>query len=89
MDVTWDTTGKWLEIIEPYLPELDLFMPSINEAKEICGTHDEREMTAFLKKKGVKNVIIKLGKRGCYVDAFGSQCALYPGAWRDFRSPIL
>lgn len=73
MDVTWDTSGRWLETIEPCLPWLDLFMPSINEAKEICGTNDEKEIAKFLKDKGVKNVIVKLGHRGCYVDAFGER----------------
>lgn len=73
MDVTWDTTGRWLETIKPCLSELDLFIPSINEAKEICGTEDEREIAAFLKDRGVKNVMVKLGGRGCYVDAFGRQ----------------
>ena len=71
MDVTWDTTGKWLETIEPCLPYLDLFMPSINEAKEICKTTQIEKITEILKSKGVKNIIIKLGKQGCYVDAFG------------------
>lgn len=73
MDVTWDTTGRWLEVIESCLSELDLFIPSINEAKEICGTEDEKEIVSFLKKRGVKNVIVKLGAKGCYVDAFGKQ----------------
>ena len=73
MDVTWDTTGKWMEIIEPCLKHLDLFMPSINEAKEIAGTEVPEEIADFLKKKGVKNVIIKLGKDGCYVNAFGEE----------------
>ena len=71
MDVTWDTSGKWLDIIEPCLPELDLFMPSINEAKEICKCGEVEKIASSLKARGVKNVIIKLGKQGCYVDAFG------------------
>lgn len=73
MDVTWDTSGKWLDIIEPCLPELDLFMPSINEAKQICKCEKVEKIAEDLKKRGVKNVIIKLGKQGCYVDAFGKR----------------
>lgn len=71
MDVTYDTTEKWLDIILPCLKELDLFIPSLNEAKRICGTDVPKEIACFLKEKGVKNVILKLGKKGCYVDAFG------------------
>ncbi len=73
MDVTYDTTGRWLDIIEPCLEKLDLFIPSINEAKRICGTENPEEIAAFLKARDVKNVIIKLGKKGCYVDAFGKK----------------
>ena len=73
MDVTYDTTGRWLDVIEPCLRELDLFIPSINEAKRICGMEKPEEIAAFLKEKGVKNVIIKLGKKGCYVNAFGKE----------------
>ena len=73
MDVTWDTKGKWMESIEPCLEELDLFMPSINEAKEICGTDQVEKISERLKEKGVKNVIIKLGGQGCYVDALGKR----------------
>lgn len=73
MDVTWDATGRWLDIIEPCMPELDLFMPSIGEAERITGLDRPEDMARFLKRKGVKNVIIKLGVRGCYVDAYGRQ----------------
>lgn len=73
MDVTWDTTGKWLETIEPCLKHLDLFMPSINEARNIAGTNCPEEIADFFKDKGVKNVIVKLGKDGCYVNAFGEE----------------
>jgi len=34
MDVTWDTTGRWLTVIEPCLPYLSFFMPSIREAEK-------------------------------------------------------
>jgi len=35
MDVTWDVTGRWLSVIEPCLPHLSYFMPSIREAERI------------------------------------------------------
>ncbi|MDC7289011.1 carbohydrate kinase family protein [Blautia schinkii] len=84
MDVTWDTSGKWLDIIEPCLPELDLFMPSINEAKEICKCEEVEKIAESLKERGVKNVIIKLGKQGCYVDAFGKRYYQSP-----FKVPVV
>jgi sugar/nucleoside kinase (ribokinase family) len=73
MDNTWDTTGNWLKTIEPCLPYLDFYMPSDNEAEKITGENKPDLMAQFLINKGVKNVIIKLGKKGCYVHAFGEE----------------
>jgi len=67
MDVTWDTTGRWLSVIAPCLPHLDWFMPSVKEAERITGEHEPAEMAAFLRGRGVSNVVIKLGERGCFV----------------------
>jgi sugar/nucleoside kinase (ribokinase family) len=71
MDVTWDTTGRWMQIIEPCLKHLDLFMPSVGEAEKITGETRPENMAKVLIGQGVKNVIVKLGKEGCYVNAFG------------------
>ncbi|MDR0654887.1 MAG: carbohydrate kinase family protein [Treponema sp.] len=73
MDNTWDTTGNWLKTIEPCLPYLDFYMPSDNEAEKITGENRPDLMAQFLINKGIKNVIIKLGKKGCYVHAFGEK----------------
>ncbi len=37
MDVTWDTTGRWLPTIAACLPHLSWFLPSVNEARWITG----------------------------------------------------
>lgn len=71
MDVTWDTTGRWMEVIKPCLPYLDFFMPSHKEARQITGTDEPRVMAEILKACGVSNIVIKLGAEGCYVDAGG------------------
>jgi len=67
MDVTWDTTGRWLSVIEPCLPHLDWFLPSVKEAALITGRQAPEDMAAFLRARGVASVVIKLGERGCYV----------------------
>ncbi|MBE3089238.1 MAG: carbohydrate kinase family protein, partial [Actinobacteria bacterium] len=67
MYVSWDTTGRWLEIIKPCLKYLDFFMPSYEEAKKITGKKDPGDMAVFLQNEGVKTVVIKLGEKGCYV----------------------
>ena len=69
MDTAWDSTGRWLDIIEPCLAHLDWFLPSIEEAAEITGLSETDEMAVFFKARGVGNVVIKLGESGCYVNA--------------------
>jgi len=66
MDVTWDTTGRWIEVIKPSLKHLDFFMPSYNEAKEISNRKSPEDIADFFIDEGVKCVIIKLGKNGSY-----------------------
>jgi sugar/nucleoside kinase (ribokinase family) len=78
MDVTWDTTGRWLSVIEPCLPHLSFFMPSIREAERIAGTNDPPKIADFLQSKGVHTVVVKLGEQGCYVKPSGAAGFLVP-----------
>lgn len=73
MDVTWDTRGRWLSVIEPCLPHLDWFLPSVKEAARITGREKPEDMAAFLRERGVANVVIKLGEQGCLVLPAGGQ----------------
>lgn len=67
MDTAWDPTGRWMEGVEAALPHLDLFMPSIEEAEKIAGVSDIDAIADVFFSKGVKNVIIKAGKKGAYI----------------------
>ena len=67
MDTAWDSTGQWMSKIENVLPYLDWFMPSFEEAKELAGKSSPIEMAKVFMGKGVKNVVIKVGGDGCYV----------------------
>ena len=67
MDVTWDTTGRWLSVIEPCLPHLSLFMPSIKEAGQMAGMSNPERIADFFQERGVGTAVIKLGDKGCYV----------------------
>lgn len=66
MDVTSDRTGRWRGILDPCYPHLDYFLPSIEQASMIAGTEDPRAAAGFFLKRGVKNVVIKLGAQGSY-----------------------
>lgn len=83
MDVTWDTTGQWLGVIQPCLQYLDYFMPSYNEAAHITGRKSPEEIARFLLAEGVGTVVIKLGKEGCYVK--GRDKEFFHPAW-DVRA---
>ena len=67
MDVTWDPSGRWMSVIEPCLPFLDIFMPSENEAKYITGKDDPVDMAECFLEHGVGTAIIKLGANGAYI----------------------
>ena len=73
MDTAWDPTGRWLKGVEAALPYLDLFMPSIEEAEQIAGVSDIDAIADFFFSKGVKNVIIKAGKKGAYICEAGAE----------------
>ena len=67
VDVCWDSKGRWGELLFPAMPYIDIFLPSIDEAREIAKTNNLDEMSSLFMRQGVKKVIIKLGKNGCYV----------------------
>ena len=67
MDTAWDASGRWMELVEDALPHLDYFIPSYDEAMNISGKTDPGEIAEVFMFYGVKNVVIKLGKEGCYI----------------------
>ncbi len=80
MDVTWDTTGRWLAVIEPCLPHLSFFMPSIREAERIAGSSDPVRIAGFFQDRGVETAVVKLGEQGCYVKP-GSRAGFFVPAF--------
>jgi sugar/nucleoside kinase (ribokinase family) len=60
-------TPETIALVEPCLPYLDYFVPSIDEASEMAGTSDIAEVARFFQARGVKNCILTLGARGVYV----------------------
>ena len=67
LDVCWDARSRWGELLEPCMPYIDYLMPSIDEAKRIAGKDEPEEIADALLAKGVKNVVIKLGRDGSYL----------------------
>ncbi|MCY3720968.1 MAG: sugar kinase [Candidatus Poribacteria bacterium] len=68
LDTAYDATGKWMETLEPCLPYVDMFMPSIVEAQYLTGLSDAREIAQFLRRNyGIHTIAIKMGEDGSYV----------------------
>lgn len=65
LDTAWDASGRWMTSIEPCLPFCDYFLPSEGEAAMLSGVTDPEAMAASFVAHGARNVIIKLGDRGC------------------------
>lgn len=67
LDVCWDASGRWGELLDMSLPYIDYFMPSIDEAVCIAKEEDPERIADVFQSKGAKNVIIKLGSKGSYL----------------------
>lgn len=79
LDVCWDASGRWGEVLDMAMPYIDYLMPSIDEAVLIAGKTEPDEIAQVFMDKGVKNVIIKLGGKGSYLRKAGeSKGTVFP-----------
>ena len=65
-------------LVEPMLPYIDYFIPSIDEAAAMSGFRDPADVACWFKERGVRNAILTLERDGAYVD---------PEHDRPFRLP--
>ena len=66
-DPAWDPTGEWMKKLAPCMPHIDFFMPSLEEAEQLSGETGHKKIADIFFDMGVKHVVIKLGKDGCYL----------------------
>lgn len=59
-------------LVEPLLPHIDYFVPSIHEAAAMAGVSDPAEVARWFKARGVGNVLLTLEGDGVYVDPAGA-----------------
>lgn len=79
LDVCYDASGRWGEVLFPAMPYMDFFMPSIDEAVMIAGETDPDKIADVFFAHGVKNVVIKLGGKGAYIRLAGEdKGTVYP-----------
>lgn len=67
LDVCWDASGRWGELLWNAMPYIDFFMPSIDEAVCIAGKENPDDIADVFIAKGVKNVVIKMGSKGSFL----------------------
>ncbi len=66
LDTAYDASGRWNRVL-PSLQGLDLFTPSIAEARAVTGERDPDRAAMRLRELGVREVAVTLGPDGCYV----------------------
>ena len=67
-----DQADNWREVLDPCLPHLDYFAPSLPEAVALTGEQDPDTIARVLASRGARHVAIKLAERGAFVrDASG------------------
>ncbi len=67
LDTAWDSKGNWMSLLEPCLHHLDIFMPSIEEARMVTGKEEPPEIADFLLSYGIGTVALKMGEQGSYI----------------------
>ncbi|MCD6505251.1 sugar kinase [Candidatus Poribacteria bacterium] len=67
LDTAWDSRGNWMKLLEPCLPYVDIFLPSIEEAKMLSSKEDPEEISLFFLDYGIEIVGLKMGEEGSYV----------------------
>jgi sugar/nucleoside kinase (ribokinase family) len=76
LDTAWDAEGRWMQLLEPCLHHVDIFIPSIEEAQILSGKQDAAEIAEFFLDYGIGTVILKLGEDGCYARTHDSELAV-------------
>lgn len=60
-----------LALVRPVLPHVDWFIPSIEEARAICGLEPARDVAKFFRDLGARWVVLTMGGDGCLVAGEG------------------
>lgn len=66
-DMVSPRLNEKLEDIKEALSYVDYFFPNFEEACGLTGETEEEKVAEVLYGCGVKNVVMKIGKRGCYI----------------------
>ena len=75
LDVTGEMTRERLDAFSEVLRHVDIFMPSLREARSLTGRGDPLDAARALSEFGPKTVVVKCGAQGCVALSDGAQYA--------------
>jgi len=78
LDTAWDPSGEWMNKLKPCMPYIDWFLPSKEEAELLSGETEYIKIHDKFKSLGAKNIVIKLGKEGCFYVDNGYNAVIVP-----------
>ena len=62
-----------MQLIEPCLSHVDIFMPSVEEAQILSGRKHPGKVAEFFLDYGIGTVVLKFGAEGCYARTAGEE----------------
>ena len=66
VDTHWDPAGEWMAVLAPSLAYTDLLFVNEDEGRMLTGSADEETIARCLRSAGAREVVVKLGARGCF-----------------------
>ena len=90
-DMTKCKNGETVEEIKGILENLDYLIPNEEEAYLVTRAHTPEKAAEIFRRAGVKHVIIKCGKKGCYVlgEDVQETCSKIAGESNGFYVPAV
>lgn len=67
LDTAWDSKGRWMEVLKPCIPYIDIFMPSYEEAVQLSKKTEPEDIADVFLGMNIETVVVKLGKNGCFI----------------------
>ena len=73
LDTSWDPEGRWLDLLGSYLPYLDFFFTSLEEASQLAPGLKPHDMVSRFLTLGARTIILKMGSSGCIIANSGGE----------------
>jgi len=80
VDTGWAADGRWMEVLEPALPNTDLLFVNEDEARMLTGHAEPDAIAGALRDRGATGIALKLGAHGCVLFIGGERIECPPFA---------